>query len=252
MTNEMLIGQVQRALHAAAEQIDVETPTEQLAPTAVLRRQTPGRRPHTQRWLLPAAAAAAVVILLATGVIIWHQNQKVATATQVRTRNDIADVGGVQFPVPAGWKVAVTKSSSEAVHVCVAVNPTANCDGVQMDIAVPGWFGKTELLSSGTLPMFDQCPPGGTTGRTVMTDDHNPIDIAGRPGIHLWGSCGNSSMTSHVWQLNDLSLQIYSPPGRYAAEILAIVTGLDLTQWAHPQGPVAASVTSGSTAPPTN
>lgn len=252
MTDQILIAQVQQALHAAADKIHVNTSIELPAPDAGGERNTTRRRPAAQRWLLPAAAAAAVIILLATGVFFWHQNQTVATATRVSISGDLADVGGVRFPVPPGWDVAVTKSDAKAVHVCVAVNPAADCDGVQFDIAVPGWFGNTELLTSGTLPMFDQCPAGITSEHIIMTDDHNPIDVAGRPGIHMWGYCGNSSTTSHLWQLNDLSLQIYSPPGRYVTQISAIVAGLDLTQWAHHQGPQAAFITSGSTAPPTS
>ncbi len=252
MTDEILIAQVQRALTAAADQIDVNTRFDDSPSSDHSGRITSGRRTSVQRWLLPAAAAAAVVILLATGVFFWHQSQKVATATQVHISGNVADVGGIRFPVPPGWDVAVTTSDAKAVHVCAAIKPAADCDGVQMDIAVPGWFGNTEILPSGTLPMFDQCPAGTIGGHIIMTDDHNPIEVAGRRGIHYWGYCGNSSAVSHLWELDDLSLLIYSPPGRYAAQISAIVTGLDLTQWAHHQGPQDAFFTSGSTAPPTN
>ncbi len=252
MTDEILIAQVQRAFVAAANQVHVNTPVGVVAPAAGGGRKPSGRWASAQRWSLPAAAAAAVVMLLATGVFFWHQNQKVATATQVSISGNVADVGGIRFPVPPGWDVAVTKSDANAVHVCVAITLTPECDGVQMDIAVPGWFGNTVVLSTGTLPMFDQCPAGVTGGHIVMTDDHNPIEVAGRPGNHYWGYCGNSSAVSHLWQLDDLSLLIYSPPGRYAAQISAIVAGLNLTQWAHHQGPQAAFFTSGSTATPTS
>ena len=251
MTDEILIAQVQRALTAAADQIQVNTPVDVSALTAGAGGKPSALRTSAQRWLLPAAAAAVVIALLAAGVFFWHQNRKVATATQLAISGDVADIGGIRFPFPPGWDVAVTKSNAKAVHVCVSTNPAPDCDGIQMDIAVPGWFGNTDILPSGTLPMFDQCPAGTVGDHIIMTDDHNPIEVAGRPGIHYWGYCGNSSAVSHLWQLDDLSLLIYSPPGRYAAQISAIVAGLNLTQWAHHQGPQAAFFTSGSTAPPT-
>lgn len=252
MTDEILIAQVQRAFIAAADQIHVNIPVDVSVPAAGAGRKPSRRRTSTQRWLLPAAAAAVVVVLLATGVFFWRQSQKVATATQVTISGDVADVGGIRFPVPSGWDVAVTKSDDKAVHVCVSINPAPDCDGVQMDIAVPGLFGNTEILPSGTLPMFDPCPAGVTGDHIIMTDDRNPIEVAGRPGIHYWGYCGNRSAVSHLWQLNDLSLQIYSPPGQYAGQISAIVAGLNLTQWAHHQGPQAVFITRGSTAAPTS
>lgn len=252
MTDEILIAQVERALNAAADQIHVNTPVDVASvPAAGARRKPSGRRTTAQRWLLPAAAAA-VVILLATGVFFWHQNQKVATATQVSISGDVADVGGVRFPVPPGWDVAVTKSDAKTVHVCIAANPAADCDGVQMVIAVPGWSGNTEILPSGTLPILGECPAGTVGPHVIMTDDHNPIEVAGRPGVHYWGYCGNRSALSHLWELDDLSLLIYSQPGRFATQISAIVAGLNLTQWAHHQGPQAVFLTSGSTAAPTS
>lgn len=252
MTDEILIAQVQRALTAAADQIHVNTPVDIVVPAAGIGQKPSARRTSAQRWLLPAVAAAVVVILLATGGFFWHQNRKVATAAQVSISGNVADVGGIRFPVPRGWDVAVTKSDAKAVHVCVAINPTTDCDGIQMDIAVPGWFGKTEILPTGTLPMFAPCPAGTVGEHIIMTDDHNPIQVAGRPGIHYWGYCGDSSAVSHQWELDDLSLLIYSPPGRYAVQISAMVAGLNLTQWAHHQGTKAAFATSGSTAPPTS
>ena len=221
---------------------------------------SPHRRRRSQTVRTADTRAAVVAARCSSGCrrrgpcdwgVFWHQNQKVATATQVSISQDVADIGGIRFPVPPGWDVAVTKSDAKAFHVCVSINPAPDCDGIQMDIAVPGWFGNTDILPSGRLPMFDQCPAGVTGGHIIMTDDHNPIEVAGRPGIHYWGYCGNSSAVSHLWQLDDLSLLIYSPPGRYAAQISAIVAGLNLTQWAHHQGPQAAFFTSGSTAPRT-
>ncbi len=254
MTDEMLTAQLHRALTAAADHIQIRTPINGSIPGAAGTKPTPSRRrPVTVRWLLPAVAAAAVAVLLAAGVFFWHQQQTVSTASQVNINGDVADVGGVRFPVPAGWQVAVTKSGDTAVHVCVAADPAPDCDGVQLDIAVPGWFGKTPLLSSGSLDFFGSCPGGTGVNHTIMTDDHNPIDVAGRPGVHEWGYCSdNPTGVSHFWQLDDMSLQVYSPPGRYATQIGAIVAGLDLTQWAHPQGPQAAFFTSASSAPPTS
>ena len=255
MTDQILTDRLHRALTAAADQIPVDAPVNALVPapaaSASTRRAPAGRRTVTMRWLPPAAAVAAVAALLAAGVFFWHQQQKVVTATQVSVSGGVADVGGVRFPIPAGWQVAVANTDSTAVHVCVAADPTPDCDGVQLTIAVPGWFGRTEILPS-TAPIFDSCPGGTTVTHMIMTDDHNPIDVAGRPGNHYWGYCSDKpSAVSHLWQLDDLSLQIYSPPG-YATQISALVAGLDLSKWAHHQGPQAAFFTTGTTAPPTS
>ena len=251
MTDEMLTAHLSRALTAAAEQVHVSTPLDPSGPDIAARGMLPRRRTAAARWLMPAAAAAVVVLLLVTGMFAWRQQQKVSAAARVTVSGDVADLGGVRFTVPSGWRVAVTRSDSVAVHVCVAAEPASTCDGVELDIAVPDWFNQTRILPA-AAPIFDSCAGGTSITHTIMTDDHNPIAVAGRPGIHYWGYCGNASAISHLWQLDDLSLQIYSPPGRYAAQISTIVAGLDLTQWAHHQGPQAAFFTSASSARPTS
>ncbi len=247
MSNEILIQRVQQALSAAADRIDITVPR-QAAGVAKLR--TAGqRRSGTTRWLLPAAAAAAVAVVLAAGVLVLHYRDTAAAATQVTVSGNVADVGGVRFPVPIGWRAGVTSSNATAVHICVAAQPAAPCDGVRVDIAVPGWFGHTDILPQ--PPFFDQCVDGSS--KDILTDDHNPIDVAGRAGIHEWGYCGSQpSAVSHLWQLDDGSLQIYSPPGRYAALIASMVAGLDLAQWAHHPGPQVNFFTSASSAAPTS
>jgi hypothetical protein len=247
MSNEILIQRVQQALSAAADRIDVTVPPPALRGA---KPQAAGRsRSMTARWLLPAAAASAVAAVLAAGVLAWHHHDTAAAATQVTVSGNVADVGGVRFPVPIGWRTQVTSSHSTAVHVCVAAQPAAPCDGVELDIAVPGWFGHTNILPQ--PPFFHQCSDG--SGRYILTDDHNPIDVAGRAGVHEWAYCGSKpSAISHLWQLDDGSLQIYSPPGRYAAQIASMMAGLDLAQWAHHPGPQAYFFTSASSAPPTS
>ncbi len=79
------------------------------------------------------------------------------------------------------------------------------------------------------------------------------LGIGRHAGVHEWAYCGtNASAISHLWQLDDGSLQIYSPPGRYAAQIASMMAGLDLAQWAHHPGPQAYFFTSASSAPPTS
>ncbi|MET3807853.1 hypothetical protein ABIB25_004880 [Nakamurella sp. UYEF19] len=247
MSNELLIRRVQQALSAAADGMDVTVP---LSAPDVPNPQAPARpRSRNNRWLLPAAAAAAVAAVLAAGVLAWHHHETTISATQVTVSGNVADVGGVRFPVPVGWQTKVTSSDSAAVHVCVATQPSAPCDGVQWDIAVPGWSGSINILHQ--PPFFDQCSDGSS--KNILTDDHNPIDVAGRAGVHEWAYCGSTpAAVSHLWQLDDGSLQVYSPPGRYVAEITSMVAGLDLTQWAHPAGPQVYFFTSASAAPPTS
>ncbi len=207
-------------------------------------------RPGNTRWVLPCAAAAVVVgIAVGLTAFLLPRTHDVAAAAELTVTGQIADVGGVRFPVSPGRTVAVTGSDSTAVTVCVAVRPAAHCAGTRLILAVPDRSGDTAILNTPDPMLGALCP--GRSNRMVMTDDHNPIDIAGRPGIHYWSRCSGSPATDHLWELDDLSLEIYAPPDQDSAQSARIIAGLDLTHWPHHRGPQAAFLLRGTSAPNT-
>ena len=231
-------------------------PTSLPTRSAATRAATEPKRSYTSprlsrsRWLWPAVAAAAVVVLAITATVVLPRTRDVATTSTVTVTGNIADIGGVRFPLPAGWTAAVTATTDQSVTACVAAQPTTACTGIELSIAIPNRRGDTNLLPS-VSPIQDYvCPDGhgGLTSKLTMVDDQLPIAIAGRPGVHCWAHCDGSTTTDHLWQLNDLSLQIYAAPAA-AQQGIKLIAGLDLASWSHHQGPQAAFFTRASTSP---
>ncbi|WP_353649152.1 hypothetical protein ABLG96_20470 [Nakamurella sp. A5-74] len=189
-----------------------------------------GRR----RWPVPLIAAAAVIATIVGVVAIVADRQRTAerrtAAAAVSVSDGVADVGGVRFPVPAGWSVAAYPRD-DVVVACVAAAPSADCAGVTVTITVPG--GPT-LPNSFDFPVFgDNCAPGD--GKYVQVD--TSVALGGRPAIHYWGYCTLDAPQAHLWMLLDRSLAITTPRGKWADQGALIAAGVDLRTWSRQPGP---------------
>ncbi|WP_395727060.1 hypothetical protein [Nakamurella sp.] len=185
-----------------------------------------GRRSR-RRWAAPLAAAAAVAAVLAAVSLSGAAGPGAAEAARtVSMRAGVADVGGVRFPVPLGWTVAVTAADGDAVTACVASAPTAECDGVTVVMAVPD---GAALPTSVTDNVFGAvCANGG--GGYVQVEPGTRL--GGRAAAHYFGgSCTPDGPTAHAWVTDDRALAVTTPAGRWAAQGAAVANGLDLTHW---------------------
>lgn len=226
-----LEDQIARALDAAALTID---------PTPVGMRIADGSKRRAARWIAPVAAAVAVLTIIAAALIATHQRvseREIDRAAAVTISAGIADVGGVRFPVPAGWTVAVVSRSRQQIRACVAMSPAAQCDGVTVTMALP----TGEPLAQSDVVT---CPDG--TSNAVIQIENLPGTVGGRPGFHYFGSCSPHRLIAHQWVTLDLGLQILTPAGRYAAQGAEVAGGLDLHDWPRPIGPQLIQWTVGS------
>lgn len=201
-----------------------------------------------RRWVAPVAAAAAVVGVLSVAVLPWPGGSRVADeARTLAVRGDVADVGGVRFPIPDGWSVAVIAADDDAVTACVAAVPAAPCDGVQVVLAVPD--GPVLPHSTTDIVLGGRCAGGG--GGTVQVD--SGILIGGRSGTHYFGgSCTiDGRPWANAWITQDMSLAVLTPMGRWTDEGAALVAGLDLTRWPREAGPALLYATTVDAVPPT-
>lgn len=193
-------------------------------------RATPARAGQW-RWAAPILAAAAVIAVVAVSVLPQGRSDA-AAARALSIRAGFADVGGVRFPVPAGWTVAVTSADDDAVTACVAAAPAPTCDGVLIVMAVPGAPALSSATTGGVLD--PRCPAGGGI---VMVEP--TITLGDRTGAHYFGgSCSIDGPQAHAWVTNDLSLAITTPNGRWADQGAAVAAGLDLSHWPRDPGPV--------------
>lgn len=197
------------------------------------------------RWPLPVAAAAAV-IATAVGVatlIADHQRaQAIRTAAAtVAIENGIADVGGVRFPVPAGWTVSA-RLQEDMVVACAAAAPTGNCDGVTISIAIPDGPPLPNAVENAVIDQ--NCQPDD--GRFIKVDT-TPA-LGERAAIHYWGSCFLGGYEAHLWLLLDRSLAVSTPAGEWADEGARIARGIDLRQWSRQPGPQLVQWAEASTA----
>lgn len=184
-----------------------------------------------RRWAAPLAAAAAVAAVLAAVSLSGAAGPGTAEAARsVSMRAGVADVGGVRFPVPPEWSVAVTAADDDAVTACVAAAPTAECDGVTIVMAVPG---GPLLPDSVTDNVFGAvCRSGG--GGYIQGEPE--IRLGGRAAVHYFGgSCTPDGPTAQAWVTNDRSLAVTTPADRWAAQGAAVANGLDLSHWARPE-----------------
>lgn len=190
--------------------------------------------PRKRRWPAPAAAAAAVGAVLAGVLVVAGHHQRAvelrAAAATVAIVDRTADIGGVRFPVPQGWTVTA-REDGDTVIVCVAVTPAIPCDGVTLNIAIPG---------AAPLPPTVDAPVLGPNcvdaGGFVRVDPHVTLGV--RPAVHYWGgSCSPDGPEAHLWILLDRSLALTTPPGLWADQGAAIAAGIDLNHWPHPTGP---------------
>ena len=197
------------------------------APPPAERAAGGGRSRH--RWAAPLAAAAAVAAVLAA-VSLSAGPGPAEAARSLSVRAGVADVGGVRFPVPPGWTVAVTAADDDAVTACVAAAPTAECDGVTIVMAVPG---GPLLPDSVTDNVFGAvCRSGG--GGYVQVEPE--IRLGGRAAAHYFGgSCTPDGPTAHAWVTDDRALAVTTPADRWAAQGAAVANGLDLSHWARPE-----------------
>lgn len=77
--------------------------------------------------------------------------------------------------------------------------------------------------------------------------------LGGRPAQHvLMGTCASGASQSLTWYVTDGSLTIWTPRGAAAAEATQIAAGIDFSGYRHAYGPQIASVTMGTSAPPTS
>lgn len=200
----------------------------------VSAEEQPAATPSRLRWLVPVAAAAAVTAVLAAAFLPRSAGPGPADAARaLSVQAGVADVGGVRFPVPDGWTVAVTAADDDAVTACVAAAPAAPCNGVEIVLAVPDGPALPDSVTDEVLG--PGCTGGG--GGFVLVDPSVPL--GGRAGVHYFGgSCTMDGPQAHVWVTQDMSLAITTPPGRWASEGAAIVAGLDLAGWPREPGPV--------------
>lgn len=224
-----------------------------LADLLELATDEPGDRPAVassrRRWLVPVAAAAAVTAVLAVAFLPRPAGPSEADAARaLSVRAGVADVGGVRFPVPDGWSVAVTAADDDSVTACVAGTPAAPCDGVEVVMAVPDGPVLPHSTTDGVLG--GRCTGGG--GGIVMVD--SDVRLGGRAGIRYFGgSCSIDGPQANTWVTQDMSLAVSTPAGRWADEGAAVVAGLDLTNWPRQAGSAVldATTTTVDALPPT-
>lgn len=202
---------------------------------------------HRRRWVAPVAAAAAVAGVLSVAILPWPGGSRVADeARTLSVRAGVADVGGVRFPIPDGWSVAVIAADDDSVTACVAAVPAAPCDGVQVVMAVAD--GPVLPDSTTDVVFGARCTGGG--GGYIMADPD--IELGDRPGVHyIGGFCSIDGPQANVWITKQLSLAVSTPPGRWADQGAAVVAGLDLTRWPREPGPELLYPTVATPFPPT-
>lgn len=234
-----LTDDIRQSLKAAGDRIDVTPP-----PFADLGTSRLTARPVRGRWVWPVTAAAAVVAVVAVVVAFVipsvAEHRLAVAATTVTITGGIGDVGGVRFPLPQGWTVAVTDSSDGAVTACAAVTPSVECDGVEFRIAVPDREGSAPPLDYSTT-FEPQCVRPSTT--TIRLDDTYSA-LGGRAAHHYWSYCGSAGPEEHMWQLDDMTLEITTARGSWLFEGSAITAGLDLSSWPVSPGSQMVYVTS--------
>lgn len=188
--------------------------------------------PQRRRWIAPLAAAAAVAAVLAAVTLPGSDGPgSTEAARSLSIRDGIADAGGVRFPVPPGWTVAVTAADDNSVTTCVAATPAADCEGVTVVMAVPDGPALPDSVTGNV--MTGRC--AGGSGGYVQVDPS--IRLGGRNGVHYWGgSCSMDGPVAQAWITDDRALAITTPAGRWAAEGAAVAAGLDLATWARPAG----------------
>lgn len=220
------------AFHAAADRVE---PNGAMLPAAPTGRPSPRRR-----WLVPAVAAAVVVAvgapIVALGIAKATAGPDIAAASQVRLDGTRADVAGLGFSVPDGWRAAVVGHDTTSVTVCVAASPSADCAGVTMRIAVPDARGRITALRD-PLTSHPACPnaPASSSGLFAEVLDFAAIDD--RPAVHEGISCGPPGPQEATWFVTDGSLAISAPPGSAAASAATIVAGVDFSNYRHAYGP---------------
>jgi len=215
----VLEERVRDALHAAAQYIEPQS-----APLGAQRSQ------KRTRWAAPVAAAAAVLGVVAVSLIATsgHQRQRIIDqAAETTLSTGSADVGGVRFPVPDGWTVKVVVKTPSLIRACVAADPTVQCDGVTLTVALP---------QGPPLPSEDVVQCSGSTTNAFIQVENPDGTVGGRPGQHYYGSCGPHGPVAQQWVLLDLGLELRTPAGRYSAEGTQIASGLDLSRWPRPIG----------------
>lgn len=235
---DSLTDDIRQTLHAAADRIDVVPP-----PFGELGARPPAARHAAPRWVWPLAAAAAVVavalVVVALVVPAVDDDHAAAAATRLTISDGVADVGGVRFRVPAGWTVAVTSTTDDAVTACVASAPAADCDGVKFRISVPDRAGAGTPLTN-SMEFEPQCVG---TAPSMIRIDESLSSLSGRPAYHYWSYCGPAGPEKHLWQLTDMTLEITTPAGRWSAEGATVAAGLDLSMWPVNSGEVRVFVT---------
>lgn len=246
MNDHELTDEVNRALTAAAARLEIQDRPAPARSSSRPRAESvpkarPSRPPHRTRWW-PAVAAAAVVAILLGAIAFWlPRTHDTASAATLTRSGDVADLGGIRFLLPHGWSVAVTSSADNVVVACIAAQSSSPCRGVQLTVAVPDRRGHSAPLRDESSFFTQKCSDGlgHETSKIIMIDDHPPISVAGRPGVHYWSHCGDSTVTEHLWQLDDLTFMVYAP-AEAAEQGIDIMAGMDLTHWRHsPGAPVA-------------
>jgi hypothetical protein len=178
----VLEERVRDALHAAAQYIEPQS--------APLGAQPSQKR---TRWAAPVAAAAAVLGVVAVSLIATsgHKRQRIIDqAAETTLSTGSADVGGVRFPVPDGWTVKVVVKRSSLIRACVAADPTVQCDGVTLTVALP---------QGPPLPSEDVVQCSGSTTNAFIQVENPDGTVGGRPGQHYYGSCGPHGPVAQQW-----------------------------------------------------
>lgn len=212
--SDPLEDDLRAAFAAAAAEI-------QPTPPRIPRVQPPAPTHPSRRWWLPLAAAAAVaaIVPLAMGAL----QSPSPRAAQLQMSGDLASVAGVRFPVPDGWRAAITAQSGSIVSVCVASAPGADCAGVRLDIAVGDASGS-----------FAPVPDPAVGGCEFIELQDGSATIDGRPARRTSIACRPGGDAAENWYLADGSLSVLTAPGEADEQAREIVAGMDLSGWSVP------------------